>query len=151
MLRCAPQSEPIDVHRSLANRADEGPRRLKLQEGQGCRRRGCTDAEGQGRAAYLSRETVRLLKMWLEHAEIREGAVFRRLIGQAQVGGALNPGSIAPIFKRVAQWIGMPERFVDRVSGHSTRVGATQGLPRQRRRQSRAPEASINCFCLGSV
>jgi integrase/recombinase XerD len=33
---------------------------------------------------------------------------------------------IAPIFKRVAQWIGMPERFVDRVSGHSTRVGAAQ-------------------------
>jgi hypothetical protein len=28
-----------------------------------------------------------------------------------QIGGALNPGSIAPIFKRVAQWIGMPERF----------------------------------------
>jgi len=23
----------------------------------------------------------------------------------------LHPGSIAPIFKRVAQWIGMPERF----------------------------------------
>jgi CheY-like chemotaxis protein len=40
----------------------------------------------------------------------------------------LNPGSIAPIFKRVAQWIGMPERIVDRVSGHSTRVGATQDL-----------------------
>jgi hypothetical protein len=54
--------------------------------------------------------------------------VFRRLIGKAQVGGSLNPGSIAPIFKRVAQWIGMPERYVDRVSGHSTRVGATQDL-----------------------
>jgi hypothetical protein len=40
----------------------------------------------------------------------------------------LNPGSIAPIFKRVAQWIGMPARIVDRVSGHSTRVGAAQDL-----------------------
>jgi len=28
----------------------------------------------------------------------------------------------------VAQWIGMPARFVDHVSGHSTRVGATQDL-----------------------
>jgi hypothetical protein len=44
------------------------------------------------------------------------------------IGGALNPGSIAPIFKRVAQWIGLPKRFVDQVSGHSTRVGATQDL-----------------------
>ncbi len=50
-----------------------------------------------------------------------EGALFRRLIGRDQVGGPLNPGSIAPIFKRVAQWVGMPERFI-------ARVGATQDL-----------------------
>jgi integrase len=82
----------------------------------------------KGRAAYLSRETVKSLKIWLEQSKITEGAVFRRLVGRAQVGGPLNPGSIAPIFKRVARWIGMPERFVGRVSGHSTRVGATQDL-----------------------
>jgi integrase len=91
-------------------------------------RRGKTDAEGQGRSAYLSRETVRWLKAWLANAKISEGPLFRRLVGRGQIGGALNSGSIAPIFKRVAQWIGMPERFVDRVSGHSTRVGATQDL-----------------------
>src|SRR5271170_7438718 len=91
-------------------------------------RRGKTDAEGQGRSAYLSRETVRWLKIWLEHAGISEGTLFRRLIGQNQFGGPLNPGSIAPIFKRVAQWIGMPERYLKLVSGHSTRVGATQDL-----------------------
>jgi integrase len=91
-------------------------------------RRGKTDAEGEGRTAYLSRETVRWLKVWLENAKVSEGAMFRRLIGQNRVGGQLNPGSIAPIFKRVAQWLGMPGRFVDRVSGHSTRVGATQDL-----------------------
>jgi integrase len=96
--------------------------------GQALIRRGKTDAEGQGRMAYLSRETVRWLKAWLEHAGIRDGAVFRRLIGRHQIGGSLNPGSVAPIFKRVAQWIGMPERVINRVSGHSTRVGATQDL-----------------------
>jgi integrase/recombinase XerD len=84
--------------------------------------------EGQGRVAYLSRETVKWLGVWLEHSRIIEGPVFRRLIGKDQVGGPLNPGSVAPIFERVAQWIGMPERVVDRVSGHSTRVGATQDL-----------------------
>src|ERR1700735_2573663 len=36
-------------------------------------RRGKTDVEGQGRSAYLSRETVRWLKIWLDHAGIREG------------------------------------------------------------------------------
>jgi integrase len=96
--------------------------------GQALIRRGKTDAEGQGRAAYLSRETVRWVKVWLEHTDIAEGAVFRRLIGKDQVGGPLNPGSIAPIFKRVAQWIGMPARYVAGISGHSTRVGATQDL-----------------------
>ena len=96
--------------------------------GQALIRRGKTDAEGQGRVAYLSRETVRWLKIWLEHSGIVEGAVFLRLIGQNQIGGPLDPGSIAPIFKRVAEWIGMPERLVEQMSGHSTRVGATQDL-----------------------
>src|SRR5450755_275917 len=66
--------------------------------GQALIRRGKTDAEGQGRVAYLSRETVKWLKAWLEHSGIMEGPVFRRLIGQTQIGGALNSGSIAPIF-----------------------------------------------------
>jgi integrase len=91
-------------------------------------RRGKTDAEGEGRVAYLSRETVKWLSIWLEHAKVREGAVFRRLVGRGQIGGPLNPGSIAPIFKRVAQWIGMPARFIAEISGHSTRVGAAQDL-----------------------
>ena len=96
--------------------------------GQALIRRGKTDAEGQGRVAYLSRETVRWLKVWLDHATLSEGPIFRRLIGRDQISDALHPGSIAPIYKRVAQWIGMPERVVNKVSGHSTRVGATQDL-----------------------
>jgi hypothetical protein len=58
----------------------------------------------------------------------QRGPVFRRLIGQDKVGGSLDARSIAPIFKRVAQWMGMPARVVRKVSGHSTRVGATQDL-----------------------
>lgn len=91
-------------------------------------RRAKTDAEGQGRVAFLSRETVKWLSIWLERAKISEGAAFRRLVGRGQIGGPLNPGSIAPIFKRVAQWIGMPATFIADVSGHSTRVSAAQDL-----------------------
>src|SRR6202171_305502 len=43
--------------------------------GQALIRRGKTDAEGQGRVAYLSRETVKWLKIWLELAENNEGSV----------------------------------------------------------------------------
>src|SRR5271170_7388399 len=96
--------------------------------GQALIRRGKTDAEGQGRVAYLSRETVRWLKVWLEHAAISEGAIFRRLIGRTEIGGPLYSGSVSLIFKRVARWIGMPARYVVAISGHSTRVGATQDL-----------------------
>ena len=60
--------------------------------GQALIRRGKTDAEGQGRVAYLSRETVRWLKVWLEHAGITEGAVFRRLIGQRPSRRAAESG-----------------------------------------------------------
>jgi len=38
--------------------------------GQALIRRGKTDAEGQGRVAYLSRATVKWLKIWIEHAKI---------------------------------------------------------------------------------
>src|SRR5580700_11604322 len=38
--------------------------------GQALIRRGKTDAEGQGRVAYLSRETVKWLKIWLAHSGI---------------------------------------------------------------------------------
>lgn len=96
--------------------------------GQALIRRGKTDQAGEGRVAYLSKETVRWLKRWLKEAGIDEGAVFRRLIGSNQIGGPLNPGSVAPMFKRVGKWIGMPEKYIRLVSGHSTRVGATQDL-----------------------
>src|SRR6204780_3358394 len=68
-------------------------------------RRGKTDAEGQGRSAYLSREPVRWLKIWLERAGINEGAVFRRLIGRAQIGGPFYSGSVSLIFKSVGRGI----------------------------------------------
>src|SRR5208337_1006403 len=58
--------------------------------GQALIRRGKTDAEGQGRVAYLSRETVKWLKIWLEHAKISEGPIFRRLIGPDEIGNALH-------------------------------------------------------------
>src|SRR5258708_4971694 len=41
--------------------------------GQALIRRGKTDAEGQGRDAYLSRETLRWVRIWWDHASVDEG------------------------------------------------------------------------------
>ena len=91
-------------------------------------RRSKTDREGQGATGYLSRETVRWLLLWLESPEIREGAIFRRLVGQNRVGERLHADIVADIYKRVARWIQMPAKAVAHVSGHSIRIGATQDL-----------------------
>jgi integrase len=91
-------------------------------------RRSKTDQTGEGSRNYLAGDTVKWLKIWLENAGIAEGAIFRRLVGQGRVGEGLHPDIISDIYKRVARWIGMSEKQVDHVSGHSVRVGATQDL-----------------------
>jgi len=58
-------------------------------------RRSETDQAGEGNTAYLSRETVRLLSTWLERAHIKEGALFRLLVGRHQIGDWLNVDAIA--------------------------------------------------------
>jgi integrase len=91
-------------------------------------RRSKTDQGGEGNTAYLARGTVRLLQAWLDAANIKEGAVFRRLVGRGRIGGRLGVDSVAEIFKRVAKFVEMEKKDVEGVSGHSVRVGATQDL-----------------------
>ena len=101
-------------------------------------RRSKTDQVGEGNSAYLSRTTVRNLKLWLDAADIKKGAVFRRVIGRGtvtadadgkgKIGDRLSVDAVAQAFKRVAKWIKMPADDVAQVSGHSIRVGATQDL-----------------------
>src|ERR1700733_9312232 len=55
--------------------------------GQALIRRGKTDAEGQGGGSFLSRETVKWVKIWIERAKITEGPIFRRLIGRGEIVG----------------------------------------------------------------
>jgi site-specific recombinase XerD len=91
-------------------------------------RRSKTDQAGEGNVAYLARETVRLLPIWLERAKITEEAVLRRLVGRGGIGKRLEVNSVAEIFKRVATFVKMDSKDVEGVSGHSIRVGATQDM-----------------------
>jgi integrase len=101
-------------------------------------RRSKTDQTGEGHVAYLSRQTVGFLKAWLKVAGIKEGPVFRRIIGRGtvtydkkgkgRIGGRLSPESVARAFKAVARFLKLPDEDIEGVSGHSVRVGATQDL-----------------------
>ncbi len=102
-----------------------------------------TDREGEGALAYLSPATMRSIVRWRERSAIDRGALLRRVethfdgsvrtVGE----GALNPGSIGLIYKRLIRaafdkkLLGSMseaelERWVKAVSSHSIRVGVAQ-------------------------
>ena len=87
-------------------------------------RRSKTDQAVEGNTANLSRETVRHLSVWLERAHIKEGALFRRLVGRQLIGERLNVVAVAQAIARVVAFIGIPPTEPSQISGHRVRVGA---------------------------
>lgn len=85
-----------------------------------------TDQEGAGVLQYLTPSTVELLRDWLAKAGITEGPIFRSAAHNRQTyEKPLLDRDVARIFKGRALAAGLD---AERVSGHSTRVGATQDL-----------------------
>ena len=91
-------------------------------------RRSKTDTTGEGATAYLSPLTMRLLKQWISQAGIKEGAIFLRVRGAADVGAALTAQNVMTILRKVGKWIGLDKEEWEKISGHSARVGAAQDL-----------------------
>jgi integrase len=89
-------------------------------------RRSKTDQEGEGRklAIPFARGPmcpVRATKVWLEYAEITEGAIFRSLNRhEGMLPSRLSSNAVALIVKERVSQIGMDPR---KYSGHSLRAG----------------------------
>jgi len=90
---------------------------------------------GREESRYLSVDTVTWLKAWLTHADIREGAVFRRFTPRGTVGQtAIAPQEIARIVQRIGKVLnaqspeGKHARPAEHISAHSTRIGAAHDL-----------------------
>lgn len=125
------RSELIAIDVEDLNLLEDGTGRLLI-------RRSKTDQTGEGHVAYLSRQTVGLLKAWLKAAGIKDGPVFRRIIGRGtvtydekgkgRIGFRLSPEAVARAFKAVARFLNLPAEDIEGISGHSVRVGATQDL-----------------------
>lgn len=91
-------------------------------------RRGKTDQEGAGMTRYLAPDTMRLVLQWADAADISDGELFRAVLKGNHVGGPLDPGTIARVFKELARAAGLSTEEVARISAHSSRVGATQDM-----------------------
>ncbi len=87
-----------------------------------------SDAAGDGRLAYLSPETVALLKAWLEATKLRSGPLFRALHLNRPHEGTLATSSIRRIIKRATRRAGLHASVAKELSGHSMRVGAAQDM-----------------------
>ena len=86
-----------------------------------------TDAEGEGAVLYVAPDSMALLAEWLEWSGIADGRLFRSLC-RGRLGEALDPSQIPRIYKTVARQAGIEAGLADRLSGHSTRVGAAQDM-----------------------
>ena len=58
---------------------------------------------------------------------VGDGRLFRSL-RHGQLGETLDPSQIPRIYKAMARRAGLEAELVDRMSGHSTRVGAAQDM-----------------------
>lgn len=86
------------------------------------------DPFGAGRIAYLSPATVRRLRRWLKAAGLEAGPLFRGLHTAKVSEAALDTASVRRIVKRLARRAGLAYAVVERLSGHSMRVGAAQDM-----------------------
>ncbi len=91
-------------------------------------RRSKTDCEGRGEIVWVSRDSVRLVRTWLDRAGISDGTLFRSVAKGGRVGERLHPSHVPRIFKAMARAADLPENVAEGLSGHSARVGATQDM-----------------------
>ena len=91
-------------------------------------RAGKTDPDQRGAMLYLARDTVRLVRAWLEAGGLGGGLLFRSVRKDGAVRGKLDPSQVPRIYKRMARRAGLPDDVVDALAGHSTRVGPVQDM-----------------------
>ena len=90
-------------------------------------RRSKTDQEASGRWLHLSERSHTALKAWLSIISDSKGPIFRS-IKNIESTEALGASQVNRIFKRIARNSQIDTNLIERISGHSCRVGAAQDL-----------------------
>lgn len=91
-------------------------------------RKSKTDQDGLGRIIEISNESTMYLINWLQQSALTSGSLFRGVKNNNKMTISLNKSQINKIFKGLAEKIHIKKEIVAKISGHSTRVGATQDL-----------------------
>ncbi len=91
-------------------------------------RRSKTDQLGAGSERYLARDTVQTVLDWIQAGGLTEGELFRAVLKGGRVGGALDVKEVNRIYRRMALEAQLDSDVVDRISAHSTRIGAAKDM-----------------------
>ena len=91
-------------------------------------RRAKNDPDGSGAMLYLHLDSVKLVQEWLSASGITAGPLFRSMRKDGTVGGRLDASQVPRIYRAMAKCAGLPAQLVQRLSGHSPRVGAAQDM-----------------------
>jgi len=81
-----------------------------------------------GRWLHLSKESQTAISEWIVAAKINSGKIFRGINQVGEVTEKLGPSQINRIFKKLAKKSELNPNIVERISGHSMRVGAAQDM-----------------------
>jgi hypothetical protein len=69
---------------------------------------------------------MRHVAAWIAASGHADGALFRAVGKAGTIGGRLDPGDVARVFKAMAEAAGIAPALIAEISGHSSRVGAAQ-------------------------
>jgi site-specific recombinase XerD len=91
-------------------------------------RRSKTDQNGMGKRLHLNERAQKALKEWLERLQDDRGPLFRGVNRAQKITRTLGAGQINRIYKRLAARANLDEELIEKISGHSMRVGHAQDL-----------------------
>lgn len=91
-------------------------------------KRAKNDPFGKGRVGHLRPRTTQYLKDWIDTANITQGPLFRGIKHGKINSINLHPYSVNRLLKKAANSAGLKEQEIQKLSGHSMRVGAAQDM-----------------------
>ena len=89
-----------------------------------------TDQHGTGKCIHVTTATRTALKEWVTAANISDGLVFRGIRSSGSITEGLCESRVSRIYKTLARKAGIQETIIQKISGHSMRVGGAHDLLR---------------------